>query len=80
MPGRPTTNLLPICRLDLAIGQEAAATAAWLCFPGFTLEPPEQRYRRIASATYRYTNAGGRFVADREVNAAGLVAHYPMAH
>ncbi|MCI0423784.1 MAG: putative glycolipid-binding domain-containing protein, partial [Acidobacteria bacterium] len=57
----PSTNLLPIRRLGLAIGQEAEVRAAWLRFPGFTLEPLAQVYRRIDVATYRYESAGGRF-------------------
>jgi uncharacterized protein len=73
----PSTNLLPIRRLGLAIGQEAQAQAAWLRFPSFTLEPLEQLYRRIDVATYRYESAGGRFVTELQVSAAGLVIRYP---
>jgi hypothetical protein len=73
----PSTNLLPIRRLGLAIGQEAEVKAAWLRFPSFMLEPLAQRYRRIDATTYRYESAGGRFVADLQVNAAGFVTHYP---
>jgi len=73
----PSTNLLPIRRLALAIGQEAEVKAAWLRFPEFTLEPLAQLYRRVDSATYQYQSAGGRFVRELEVNAAGFVTHYP---
>jgi uncharacterized protein len=73
----PSTNLLPIRRLSLGLGEEATVRAAWLRFPGFTLEPLEQLYRRIDEATYRYESAGGRFVVDLHVNASGLVASYP---
>ncbi len=73
----PSTNLLPIRRLDLAIGQEAKVRAAWLRFPSFALEPLDQLYRRIGETTYRYESAGGRFVADLEVNRAGFVVRYP---
>lgn len=72
----PSTNLLPIRRLDLSIGQEARVRAAWLRFPEFTLEPLEQLYRRIDEDTYRYESAGGRFVADLKVNASGFVTVY----
>jgi len=54
----PSTNLLPIRRLDLAAGCEAAVTAAWLRFPDFNLEPLDQLYRRLDAATYRYESAG----------------------
>jgi uncharacterized protein len=73
----PSTNLLPIRRLGLAVGQEAEVRAAWLRFPEFTLEPLDQRYRRTGPATYRYESAGGRFVAELQVNAAGFVTDYP---
>jgi hypothetical protein len=73
----PSTNLLPIRRLNLAIGQEAAVRAAWLRFPSFAFEPLEQTYRRIDASTYRYESAGGRFSADLTVDDAGLVTFYP---
>jgi uncharacterized protein len=73
----PSTNLLPIRRLNLNIGEDEKVKAAWLRFPSFTLEPLEQRYRRLDAATYRYESAGGSFFAELEVNAAGLVTHYP---
>ena len=73
----PSTNLLPIRRLGLEIGQEADVRAAWLRFPTFALEPLEQRYRRIDAATYRYESAGGRFVAVLSVDSAGFVTNYP---
>jgi len=73
----PSTNLLPIRRLNLEIGQEAAVRAAWLRFPSFQLEPLEQTYRRISANTYRYESAGGRFIRDLEVDEAGFVTLYP---
>ena len=73
----PSTNLLPIRRLNLAVGEKAAVRAAWLRFPGFTLEPLEQVYHRIDEATYRYESAGGSFVAELQVNAEGFVTRYP---
>jgi hypothetical protein len=73
----PSTNLLPIRRLGLAIGQEAEVKAAWLRFPSLTLEPLAQRYRRIDTTIYRYESAGGRFVTELQVNATGFVTYYP---
>jgi hypothetical protein len=73
----PSTNLLPVRRLGLAIGQAAAVKAAWLRFPSFKLEPLDQTYRRVAETTYRYESAGGIFVRDLPVNAAGFVTDYP---
>jgi hypothetical protein len=73
----PSTNLLPIRRLGLKAGQEAEVKAAWLGFPSLTLEPLDQLYRRIDVTTYRYESAGGSFVAELQVNAAGFVTLYP---
>jgi len=73
----PSTNLLPIRRLDLDLGQEAKVQAAWLRFPGFTLEPLEQLYRRRDDRTYHYESAGGRFAVDLDVDVVGFVTKYP---
>ncbi len=73
----PSTNLLPIRRLSLAVGQEAEVKAAWLRFPSFTLDPLKQLYRRIDVAPYRYESAGGKFVTELQVNEVGLVTRYP---
>ena len=75
----PSTNLLPIRRLRLGIGDRAEVTAAWVRFPTFRVEPLFQTYRRLSSATYRYTSAGGggRFEAELTVNEAGFVTAYP---
>jgi hypothetical protein len=73
----PSTNLLPLRRLNLSIGEQAHVKAAWLRFPGFTLEPLEQLYRRVDDVSYRYESAGGKFVAELKVNAVGLVTVYP---
>lgn len=73
----PSTNLLPIRRLGLAVGQAAAVRAAWLRFPSFALEPLDQTYRRLGESSYRYESGGGRFVVDIEVAPSGLVTRYP---
>lgn len=73
----PATNLLPIRRLDLAVGEEAAVRAAWLRFPTLSLEPLDQVYRRVTERTYRYESGGGSFTALLEVDDDGLVTRYP---
>jgi uncharacterized protein len=72
----PSTNLLPIRRLKLAIGRKAGVRAAWLRFPSFLLEPLDQSYERIAESTFRYESAGGSFVADLDVGESGLPIRY----
>ena len=73
----PSTNLLPIRRLGLSIGQGADVKAAWLRFPSFTLEPLEQCYKRIDEGTYLYESAGGSFTRELSVNEVGFATHYP---
>ena len=73
----PSTNLIPIRRLDLTIGETAEVKAAWLRFPSFKLEPLSQQYHRLDETTYRYESAGGQFVADLKVNRSGFVIDYP---
>jgi len=73
----PSTNLLPIRRLSLAVGQSARVKAAWLKFPDLNLEPLEQVYSRIGSETYRYESANGKFRREITVDTAGFVLEYP---
>jgi hypothetical protein len=72
----PSTNTLPIRRLDLAIGEEKGTAAAWVRFPGLAVEPLPQEYRRLADTRYRYSSAGGSFVAELDVDDDGLVTRY----
>jgi uncharacterized protein len=73
----PATNLLPIRRLSLAVGDQAEVAAAWLPFPSLEFELLSQVYRRQGENTYHYESGGGAFVTTLEVNAAGFVANYP---
>ena len=73
----PSTNLLPIRRLNLSIGEHAPVSAAWLRFPTFEVERLDQIYRRIDETTYRYESNGGAFAAELKVNQFGLVTNYP---
>jgi uncharacterized protein len=74
----PVTNTLPIRRLNLSAGQAGPVKAAWLRFPGFTLQPLEQVYRRMDENVYRY-QSGESFRADLNVDRDGLVRNYPGA-
>jgi len=72
----PSTNSLPIRRLKLAVGESAEVAAAWLRFPSLELRRLDQRYTRLAERRYRYESEGG-FMAELEVDKAGLVVDYP---
>jgi len=73
----PSTNLLPIRRLNLETGSREDVRAAWLRFPSFNLEPLEQVYQRAAADVYRYESGGGKFVAWLRVDETGFVTDYP---
>ena len=73
----PATNLLPIRRLQLPIGQEAGVRSAWLKFPSFTLEILKQTYHHTGPGTYRYEAFDGEFVKELTVDEDGVVTHYP---
>lgn len=72
----PATNLLPIRRLGLAVGDSAQVRAAWLRFPSFALEPLDQTYTRVEPRVYRYESGDGRFVASIRVDEVGFVTEY----
>lgn len=75
----PSTNLLPIRRLNLEIGQRAEVRAAWLRFPSFRLELLVQSYTRTGEQTYVYESGGGSFVAQLEVSEVGWPLSYAGA-
>jgi hypothetical protein len=70
----PSTNMIPIRRLNLQVGQSAKTTAAWIRVPGLTVERLEQTYARLGATTYRYRS--GNFTALLEVDEDGLVLDY----
>jgi uncharacterized protein len=72
----PSTNLLPVRRLALEVGESAGVRAAWLRFPELVLEPLEQRYTRIGEREYLYESRGGAFRAELTVDEVGLVVRY----
>lgn len=72
----PVTNLLPIKRLDLAVGDAETVRAAWLRFPSFELEVLEQVYTRKKESAYNYRSSTG-FEKDITVDDFGLVIDYP---
>lgn len=72
----PSTNILPIRRLALDVGEARDVTAAWVRFPDLTVMTLPQRYTRLAEDRYRYESRGGAFVADLDVDELGLVIRY----
>lgn len=72
----PVTNMLPIRRLAIAVGEHASVRAAWLRFPSMRLERLAQTYRRITETLYVYESAEGAFRAEIEVDGDGLPTRY----
>ena len=74
----PATNLLPIRRLDLAVGERADVRTAWVRFPELRVEALEQSYQRDAARVYRYDALvdGERFQARLDTDEFGRVLHY----
>jgi len=73
----PATNILPLRRLGLAVGESREMTAAWVRFPDLSIEPLPQRYTRLDERRVRYESRGGAFTAELEVDELGLVVRYP---
>jgi uncharacterized protein len=73
----PATNLLPIRRLALGVGESAPVRAAWVRFPALTTEVLEQVYTRRGDDRYLYTSAGGAFRRELVVDDRGFVLDYP---
>lgn len=74
----PATNLLPIRRCNMAIGDSEQAIAAWLTFPELTLEKLPQRYTRQSESIFHYVSSGGDFETELTVTSSGFVSNYPL--
>ncbi|MPY16028.1 putative glycolipid-binding domain-containing protein [Paenibacillus glucanolyticus] len=72
----PSTNTLPIRRLQLKPGESASMIAVWIQFPSLTVSPLPQRYTRTGERSYRYESNNGAYQADLEVDEHGLVTKY----
>jgi uncharacterized protein len=72
----PSTNLLPIRRLNLSIGQSQAVQAAWLRFPSFTLEVLDQTYTRLSDRLYQYVSSQSESATQVTVDDFGLAITY----
>jgi hypothetical protein len=73
----PATNLVPIRRLALEVGDASEAPAAWLDAKAGRLELMAQRYERRSESTYWYEAPSAGYAELLEVDAFGFVRHYP---
>ncbi len=73
----PATNLFPLRRMALLVGQAADVPVAWLDVPVGTLDTLHQRYERRTTETYWYEAPRFDYFATLQVNAGGFVERYP---
>ncbi len=73
----PATNLLPIRRLALRVGQQAEAPALYLVWPGLRARRLAQRYARVGRDAYDYEAPAFGYCERLRVSAEGAVMHYP---
>ena len=70
----PATNILPLRRRPVAIGEAVTTTSAWVRFPELDVVPATQTY--IRSAADRVVYRSPTFEAELEVTRAGIVTRY----
>jgi uncharacterized protein len=71
------TNAFPVHRLDLAIGAQAQAPAAWVRVPDARVERLEQSYGRLDATRYAYEAPDLEFQAELVYDEQGLILDYP---
>lgn len=75
----PATNLLPLRRLSLGVGESAEVRSAWLEWPEVRLTLLVQRYRRRSETEYEYESdlpGAEQFRAMLRVHPDGWVLDY----
>lgn len=73
----PATNMLAVRRLELAIGGQAEAPAAWLALPNTKLRVLPQTYRRATALGYDYEAPSVGYKGRLQVSSLGAVVRYP---
>jgi uncharacterized protein len=71
------TNALPVHRLDLAIGAQAEAPAAWVRVPDARVERLDQSYSHLDATRYAYEAPDLEFQAELVYDEHGLILDYP---
>jgi uncharacterized protein len=73
----PATNLFPLRRLALEVGESADAEAAWVDEERWTMHRLPQRYERRDESHYWYESPTAGYSGMLRVTQAGFVAEYP---
>lgn len=77
----PLTNTMPILRHGFQRGGSGDFVMAFIRMPSLRVEASPQRYEHVRAAdegsVVRYISRDGDFTADLELDAEGLLVHYP---
>jgi hypothetical protein len=77
----PLTNTMPILREGFQAGGERDFVMAFVRMPALRVEASPQRYEHLRTtedgSVVRYISRDGDFTADLELDAEGLLVHYP---
>jgi hypothetical protein len=77
----PLTNTMPILRHGLHRGGSCDFLMAFITVPSLRVEASPQRYEHVKTtengSVVRYISRDGDFTADLQLDADGLVVHYP---
>lgn len=72
----PSTNTLPIRRLNLKDNETKEVAAVWVRLNGLEIATSSQRYTKIDSTHYRYENPSLDFNTILEVDELGIIVRY----
>ena len=74
----PFTNIFPVRREPLAVGERRQFRMAWVSAPDLTVRPQPQAYTRLADRLYLFESLdGGGFSAELPMDEDGIVLDYP---
>jgi hypothetical protein len=77
----PLTNTMPILREGFQRGGDGNFLMAFVTLPTLRVEASPQRYEHVRAteegSVVRYISRDGDFTADLELDAEGLLVHYP---
>lgn len=73
----PFTNTLPVRRLGAALQRRTPIAVVYVAVPSLSVRRMEQAYTRLGGGRYLYEGPIGAFQAELELDADGLVRHYP---
>lgn len=73
----PSTNVLPIRRLDLSLGEQRDIDVVWIHLPEREVARARQSYRRVALDLYEFRSHDSGWESIIQVRGDGMVIAYP---